>query len=72
MPSLEFVGHLHEHFLYPVSINENGRYNVPLDPKGGYSIEMFEQSIKDYSFPDGAYWVATAEGRPFEGANGHH
>ena len=33
---LEFVDHLHEHFLYPCSINKNGRYNVPSDAKEGY------------------------------------
>lgn len=33
---LEFVDHLHEHFLYPCSINKNGRYNVPNNPKEGY------------------------------------
>ncbi|KAK8869975.1 hypothetical protein IAR55_000545 [Kwoniella newhampshirensis] len=59
---LEFVDHLHEHFLYPVSINDEGRYNVPLDPKGGYSIEMFDQSMADYAFPGGSYWVAAAKG----------
>ncbi|KAK1924728.1 putative mandelate racemase/muconate lactonizing enzyme [Papiliotrema laurentii] len=59
---LEFVDHLHEHFLYPVSINTQGRYNVPQDPKGGYSIEMFEQSMEEYAFPGGSYWVAAAAG----------
>ena len=33
---LEFVDHLHEHFLYPCSINKNGRYNVPSNPAEGY------------------------------------
>lgn len=59
---LEFVDHLHENFLYPVSINDQGRYNVPEDPKGGYSIEMFEDSIKEFTFPGGSYWVAAAKG----------
>lgn len=54
--------HLHEHFLYPVSINSEGRYNVPTDAKGGYSIEMFEKSMEDYAFPGGAYWAAVARG----------
>lgn len=54
------VDHLHEHFKYPVSINKAGRYNVPQDPKGGYSIEMFPESIKNYTFPGEAdgYWQA--------------
>lgn len=33
---LEFVDHLHEHFINPCSINANGRYNVPLNPREGY------------------------------------
>ena len=37
---LEYVDHLHEHFVYPVSINELGRYNVPRHSKEGYSIQV--------------------------------
>lgn len=59
---LEFVDHLHENFLFPCSINAQGRYNVPQDPKEGYSIEMYEDSIKKYTFPEGSYWVAAAKG----------
>jgi len=59
---LEFVDHLHEHFLYPVSINEQGRYNVPQEAKGGYSIEMYEESMKEFAYPGGSYWVAAAKG----------
>lgn len=33
---LEFVDHLHEHFLYPCSINSKGRYNVPSHDNEGY------------------------------------
>ena len=33
---LEYVDHLHEHFLYPCSINQKGRYNVPSNPVEGY------------------------------------
>jgi hypothetical protein len=33
---LEYVDHLHEHFLYPCSINAKGRYNVPSNPNEGY------------------------------------
>ena len=36
--------------------------SVPTDPKGGYSIEMYDQSIKDYTFPGGSYWVQAAKG----------
>lgn len=47
---LEYVDHLHEHFLEPV-VMKNGRYMTPLAP--GYSIQMKRESIEDYSFPDG-------------------
>ncbi|OJT08408.1 L-galactonate dehydratase [Trametes pubescens] len=53
---LEFVDHLHEHFLYPCSINKNGRYNVPSNAKEGYSIEVHEASIAEYEYPNGSYW----------------
>lgn len=33
---LEFVDHLHEHFVTPCSINAQGRYNAPINPKEGY------------------------------------
>ncbi|MCA9216827.1 MAG: L-fuconate dehydratase [Planctomycetales bacterium] len=49
----EYVDHLHEHFLYPCKI-DNGAYVVPEAP--GYSIEMHEASLEDYSFPDGPVW----------------
>lgn len=52
---LEYVDHLHEHFYDPVVINKQGRYAVPTMP--GYSIEMKPESIKEFLFPDGNYWV---------------
>ncbi|KAN0084163.1 Enolase C-terminal domain-like protein [Tylopilus felleus] len=54
---LEFVDHLHEHFLYPCSINSRGRYNVPSSPAEGYSIGMQNSSIAEYEWPNGSYWV---------------
>jgi L-fuconate dehydratase len=33
---LEYVDHLHEHFLYPCSVNQKGKYNVPGNPMEGY------------------------------------
>ncbi|EGO29446.1 hypothetical protein SERLADRAFT_445265 [Serpula lacrymans var. lacrymans S7.9] len=54
---LEFATHLHEHFLYPCSITAQGRYNVPMNPAEGYSIEMHRSSISEYEYPDGSYWV---------------
>ncbi len=50
---LEFADHLHEHFRHPVRMEE-GRYLVPEAP--GASVEMYPQSLKNYSFPDGDAW----------------
>lgn len=43
---LEWVDHLHEHFVAPVSISDRGRYNAPEVP--GYSIEFKQESVEDY------------------------
>jgi L-fuconate dehydratase len=50
---LEYVDHLHEHFIEPVVI-KNGRYMPPKLP--GYSIEMKPASLDRYEFPNGAEW----------------
>lgn len=54
---LEFADHLHEHFVYPCSINSKGRYNVPLNPAEGYSIEMHKHSVAEFEWPGGSYWT---------------
>ncbi len=51
--AIEFVDHLHEHYLDPVKI-EKGRY-WPTDLPGN-SQQMKESSIKSFSFPDGPEW----------------
>jgi L-fuconate dehydratase len=53
---LEYVDHLHEHFLDPVVIRA-GRYQVPTAP--GYSITMRPESLREYAFPEGAAWAGT-------------
>ncbi len=50
---VEYVDHLHEHFLEPVVIR-NGRYMPPVAP--GYSITMRAESIERYSYPHGDAW----------------
>ena len=52
---LEYVDHLHEHFLDPVRIKD-GRYMPPERP--GYSIEMYPESLEAFEFPKGSSWVA--------------
>jgi len=51
---VEYVDHLHEHFVDPVVIR-NGRYMPPSVP--GYSIEMKLESLRGYAFPDGGMWT---------------
>jgi len=52
---LEYVDHLHEHFLHP-SIIKDGFYQTPTEP--GYSVEMKPESMDRYEFPgrEGSWW----------------
>jgi L-fuconate dehydratase len=50
---IEYVDHLHEHFVDPVVIRD-GRYVLPALP--GYSAEMRAGSLATYSFPSGDEW----------------
>ncbi|WP_343319206.1 enolase C-terminal domain-like protein [Arthrobacter sp. TMP15] len=59
---IEFVDHLHEHFVTPIDVHD-GCYWPPLAPGGG--SEMHADSVAEFSFPDGAFWAADAA------ANGH-
>ncbi len=51
---LEYVDHLHEHFVEPVVIRE-GHYMPPKRP--GYSIEMHAESLRQFEFPNGPGWA---------------
>jgi L-fuconate dehydratase len=51
---LEYVDHLHEHFVDPVRM-EGGRYMPPSAP--GYSIAMKPESLAAYEFPNGSMWT---------------
>ena len=50
---IEYVDHLHEHFLDPVTMR-NGCYLPPTIP--GYSIEMKSESLAQHEFPNGPAW----------------
>ena len=58
---IEYVDHLHEHFVDPVRI-ENGHYLVPTMP--GYSITMKPASLAEYEYPIGAAWREVPGRRP--------
>jgi L-fuconate dehydratase len=51
---LEYVDHLHEHFIEPVRIRD-GRYLPPR--RAGYSIEMHPASLARHAYPGGAAWT---------------
>jgi L-fuconate dehydratase len=57
---IEYVDHLHEHFLDPVVIRD-GRYVPPTAP--GYSITMKPESLREYSYPNGPAWRRVAPPR---------
>jgi L-fuconate dehydratase len=50
---VEYVDHLHEHFVDPVVIC-NGRYQAPTAP--GYSITMKPDSLRQFAYPHGPVW----------------
>jgi L-fuconate dehydratase len=54
---IEYVDHLHEHFLAPV-VMRSGRYVPPTEP--GYSATMRPESLREYGFPLGAAWSRPA------------
>jgi L-fuconate dehydratase len=58
--AIEYVDHLHEHFIDPVVIRA-GRYLAPLQP--GFSAQMQRESLQDYRFPVGRIWASGAGGR---------
>ncbi|KAL2119619.1 hypothetical protein VTJ04DRAFT_6580 [Mycothermus thermophilus] len=58
---LEYVDHLHEHFVHPAVIKD-GFYQTPTEP--GYSVEMKPESMDRYEYPGGeGSWWRTDEAR---------
>ena len=51
--AIEFVDHLHEHFVDPVVIR-NGRYIAPQTPC--FSAQMHADTLKQFRYPDGPVW----------------
>jgi L-fuconate dehydratase len=55
---IEFVDHLHEHFVDPVVIRD-GHYVPPVRP--GYSTEIHASARQEYAYPAGAAWQADGQ-----------
>jgi L-fuconate dehydratase len=53
---IEYVDHLHEHFLDPVRLH-NGRYPAPTLP--GFSSQMLPGSLADHEYPHGRVWAGS-------------
>ncbi|MEU4604598.1 L-fuconate dehydratase [Kribbella sp. NPDC023972] len=51
---IEYVDHLHEHFLDPVVIKD-GHYVAPLKP--GFGAEMDAETLGDYRYSSGKIWT---------------
>lgn len=60
---LEYVDHLHEHFLNP-SVIKDGYYQTPAEP--GYSVEMKPESMDRFTYPGekGISWWQSDEAKP--------
>ncbi|MET8409398.1 L-fuconate dehydratase [Streptomyces sp. NPDC005195] len=52
---IEYVDHLHDHFLDPVVIRQ-GHYTAPTAP--GFSAAMRPESIAEFTYPGGTFWAA--------------
>ncbi len=55
---IEYVDHLHEHFVEPVRIRD-GRYLAPAEP--GFGAAMHEASLSAYDFQTGAVWTTRSD-----------
>jgi len=55
--AIEFVDHLHEHFVDPARIS-GGRYLAPAT--AGFSAQMRPGSLERYQFPNGAAWQTSS------------
>jgi L-fuconate dehydratase len=51
---IEYVDHLHEHFVDPVRI-AGGRYLAPTAP--GLGARLHDESVAHHRFPNGAVWL---------------
>jgi L-fuconate dehydratase len=56
---IEYVDHLHEHFLDPVTIRR-GNYVAPSMP--GFSATMRPETLAGYAYPDGPVWTQALVG----------
>ncbi|MGD0809933.1 MAG: enolase C-terminal domain-like protein [Acidimicrobiales bacterium] len=63
---IEYVDHLHEHFVDPVRV-VNARYLAPASPGAG--TELKAESVKEFGFPGGPVWQDLSEAANKRGRN---
>jgi L-fuconate dehydratase len=54
---IEYIDHLHEHFVDPVVLNRS-RYVAPAVP--GFSAQILDSTLADYRYPEGRIWSGEA------------
>ncbi|MGV9702787.1 L-fuconate dehydratase [Streptomyces sp. NPDC003483] len=64
---IEYVDHLHDHFLDPVVIRQ-GHYTAPTAP--GFSATMRPESIAEFTYPGGTFWAADLAGQETDSQKG--
>ncbi|GAA4251845.1 L-fuconate dehydratase [Dactylosporangium darangshiense] len=57
----EYVDHLHEHFTDPCVVRD-GHYVLP--EQAGYSGQMLDSTLAEFTFPGGTYWRAQTSDVP--------
>lgn len=62
---IEYVDHLHEHFVEPVVIRD-GHYILP--SAAGYGAEMWPESLQRFAYPDGPEWSLAGVGEDGQAA----
>lgn len=61
-PLIEWIDHLHEHFVEPATVR-GGRYMAP--QLAGASTQLREDSLSEFSFPAGSAWNGRETSRSF-------
>ncbi|HEV2634653.1 MAG TPA: enolase C-terminal domain-like protein [Actinocrinis sp.] len=65
---IEYVDHLHEHFVEPAVIS-GGRYVAPRGPGGG--AQLHPESIAEFEYPHGVQWQPEALAAAAAAADAH-
>lgn len=65
----EYIDHLQEHFVHDLVV-KNGKYIAPAHI--GFGMEMKEESLSEFEYPRGRYWVKECKNHFYKNAKGVH